>query len=290
MDRNYYYRILGLRSDATPAQIRDAYNIRMARLDSADFADEPEYARRKKAQVTQAYKVLMGVAPAATAAQKESRFERHKDRIERREGFEKDPFDEETGSKFKFSLPNINIGKKAVKTKADKAKLTVAGTAITILITIIGLFSAIGDLVADDNGFDYSDFYYQDEVYAAEDLTMMFDYSQNLDPSTAAANQDNIDWYVGVDEYGVDTLSTDMMDVLYWFGIYDVDEFFGYATGYEDYYMESDDYDCAVALIDWLNAPAFEDVAGQTNLYNGEVILSIADYMEYLEEFVYEHV
>ena len=68
MDRNYYYRILGLRSDATPAQIRDAYNIRMARLDSADFADEPEYARRKKAQATQAYKVLMGVAPAATAA------------------------------------------------------------------------------------------------------------------------------------------------------------------------------------------------------------------------------
>ena len=98
MDRNYYYRILGVRSDATPAQIRDAYNIRMARLDSADFADGPEYARRKKAQATQAYKVLMGVAPAATAAQKESRFERHKDRIERREGFEKDPFDEETGS------------------------------------------------------------------------------------------------------------------------------------------------------------------------------------------------
>lgn len=290
MDRNYYYRVLGVRSDATPAQIRDAYNTRMARLDSADFADEPEYARRKKAQATQAYKVLMGVAPAATAAQKESRFERHKDRIERREGFEKDPFDEDTGSKIKFSLPKVSLGKKAIKTTADKAKLTVAGTAITILISIIGLFSAIGDMVGDDNSFNYSDFYYQDEVYAAEDLTMMFDYSQNLDPSTAAANQDNIDWSVGIDEYGVDPLSTDMMDVLYWFGIYDIDEFFGYATGYDDYYMESDDYDCAETLINWLNAPSFEEVAGQTNLYTGEVILSIADYIEYLEEFVYEHV
>ena len=290
MDRNYYYRVLGVRSDATPAQIRDAYNNRMARLDSADFADEPEYAKRKKAQATQAYKVLMGVAPAATAAQKESRFERHKDRIERREGFEKDPFDEDMGSKIKFSLPKINLGKKAVKTTADKAKLTVAGSAITILITVIGLFSAIGDLMADDNSFNYSDFYYQEEVYEAEELTMMFDYSQNLDPSTAEVNQDNIDWSVGVDEYGVDPLSSDMMDILYCFGIYDIDEFFGYATGDEDYYMNSDDYFCADVLINWLNAPSFEEVAGQMNLYTGEVILSIADYIEYLEEFVYEHV
>ena len=290
MDRNYYYRVLGVRSDATPAQIRDAYNNRMARLDSADFADEPEYAKRKKAQATQAYKVLMGVAPAATAAQKESRFERHKDRIERREGFEKDPFDEGTGSKIKFSLPKINLGKKAVKTTADKAKLTVAGSAITILIAVIGLFSAIGDLMADDNSFNYSDFYYQEEVYEAEELTIMFDYSQKLDPSTAEINQDNIDWSVGVDEYGVDPLSSDMMDILYCFGIYDIDEFFGYATGDEHYYMNSDDYFCADVLINWLNAPSFEEVAGQTNLYTGEVILSIADYIEYLEEFVYEHV
>lgn len=286
MDRNYYYRVLGLRSDATPAQIKAAYNSRMARLDSADFADEPEYARRKKAQATQAYKVLMGVAPAATADQKERRFERHKDRIERMEGFDVD--DEKP--KLKFSLPKINLGRKAVATTADKAKLTVAGTAITIMIAVIGLFSAIGDLVAEDNGFDYSDFYYQDEVYAAEDLTINFDYNEKLDPSTMGENQDNIDWYAGVDEYAVDPLSSDIWDILYHFEIYDVDEFFGYATGQDDYYMESDDYDCAETMINWLMAPPFEEVAGQTNLYTGEVILSIADYIEYLEEFIYEHV
>ena len=173
--------------------------------------------------------------------------------------------------------------------EADKAKLTVAGTAITIMIAVIGLFSAIGDLVAEDNGFDYSDFYYQDEVYAAEDLTINFDYSEKLDPSTMGENQDNIDWYAGVDEYAVDPLSSDIWDILYHFEIYDVDEFFGYATGQDDYYMESDDYDCAETMINWLMAPPFEEVAGQTNLYTGEVILSIADYIEYLEEFIYEH-
>lgn len=134
MDRNYYYRVLGVRSDATPAQIRDAYNNRMARLDSADFADEPEYARRKKAQATQAYKVLMGVAPAATASQKESRFERHKDRIERREGFEKDPFDEGTGSKFKFSLPKINLGKKLLKRLRTKQSLLLQAQRLQYLL------------------------------------------------------------------------------------------------------------------------------------------------------------
>ena len=59
MDRNYYYRILGVRSDATPAQIKAAYDTRIARLSSADYADEPEYARRKKEQATNAGKSLV---------------------------------------------------------------------------------------------------------------------------------------------------------------------------------------------------------------------------------------
>ena len=41
MDRNYYYRILGLSEGATPNQIKTAYEKRMAKLDSADYRDDP---------------------------------------------------------------------------------------------------------------------------------------------------------------------------------------------------------------------------------------------------------
>ena len=284
MDRNYYYRVLGVRSDATPAQIKAAYNSRMARLDSADFADEPEYARRKKAQATQAYKVIMGAAPAATADQKERRFEKHKDRIERMEGFDVD--DEKP--KFKFSMPKIDLGRKAVATTADKAKLTVAGTAITIMIAVIGLFSAIGDLVADnDYSIDNYENLYED-IYEAQENFIYYDYYEMLDTETMEDNISDIAWDDGVAEYGghINDLT---MDVLWWVGIYeDPYVFFEYYTGIENYYGDNDDYRCATVVIEWIGAPSFEEIAGSTNLYNGEEILSLTDYMEYLEEFTYE--
>ena len=290
MDRNYYYRILGVRPDATPAQIKAAYDARIARLSSADFADEPEYARRKKEQATKAYRVLMGVSPATTKAQKEARFEKRKDRIERKEGFEKDDFDEGDKPKIKLSLPKVDFGKKAVKTTADKAKLSVVGTAITILIAVIGLFSSFGDLVSvepvyEDYG-DYSSVY--EQIYEAEENLIYYDYYENLDTRVAADNQSEIDWNDGIGEYGGDIngLTT---DILWWVGIYESPyEFYDYYTGIEGYYDDYDDYDCAMILIDWIGAPAFEEIAGSTNLYNDETILSLTDYMEYLEEYTFE--
>ena len=280
MDRNYYYRILGVRSDATPAQIKAAYNTRIARLSSTDYADEPEYARRKKEQATKAYKVLMGVSPSATKEQKENRFEKLKDKIERKEGFDVD--DE---PRIKFSLPKINLGKKALNTTADKAKLTVAGTAITILIAVIGLVSSFSDLMADDD-YSYETIY--DDIYQAEEMLGMFDYYEMLDTSTITDNQANIDWQDGINQYG-DELDSYTVDTLWWAGIYEPEEFFSYFTGIADYYDAYDDYDCAVTLINWLGAPTFEEIAGSTNLYNDSLILSMTDYMEYLEEFTYEH-
>ena len=289
MDRNYYYRVLGVRSDATPAQIRNAYNNRMARLDSADFADEPEYARRKKEQATQAYKVLMGVAPAATAAQKESRFEKLKDRIERREGFDDDDFDEPNRSKIKFSLPKINLKKRAYNTTGDKAKLIIAGSLATVLITVIGLVSAIIGVV-DDSTYDYDyESAYMAEIEDAEDACLYFDYYERLDSSTISKNQGNIDWDCGIEEYAEEPLFTDMLDVLYWFDIYGTEEFFEYVTGDSEYYYSHDDYECASTLAAWMMAPAFEDIAGATSEYNKEPILSMADYMEFLEDYVYDN-
>lgn len=65
MDRNSCYRILSLRSDATSKQIEKAYELRIARLKSADYADDPEYVQRKILEAKEAYKVLTGSeAPA----------------------------------------------------------------------------------------------------------------------------------------------------------------------------------------------------------------------------------
>lgn len=59
------YRIIGVRQNAGINDITKAYRDKIKRLSSADYADEPEYAARKKAELTKAYSILTGgqVAP-----------------------------------------------------------------------------------------------------------------------------------------------------------------------------------------------------------------------------------
>ena len=82
MDKRYYYRLLGLREDATPQQIKDAYTQKVRKLKSDDYADDPEYVERKLAEVRHAYGVLTGSAAPVTRAQKEAGFERWKDAMD----------------------------------------------------------------------------------------------------------------------------------------------------------------------------------------------------------------
>lgn len=53
MDRNF--ALLGLRDDATREQVKAAYERRLSKYRSADYADDPEYARRKIGQLKAAY-------------------------------------------------------------------------------------------------------------------------------------------------------------------------------------------------------------------------------------------
>lgn len=48
MDKNYYYRVLGVKKDATTQQIKKAYDDRIARLNSADYADDAAYVKKRK--------------------------------------------------------------------------------------------------------------------------------------------------------------------------------------------------------------------------------------------------
>ncbi len=79
MDKKPYYRLLGLTEGATAAQIKDAYEKKMHKLRSDDYADDPEYVARKTRDVRHAYSVLTGGAAPATRTQKEARFEKWKD-------------------------------------------------------------------------------------------------------------------------------------------------------------------------------------------------------------------
>lgn len=78
MDKSQYYRILGVREDATQEQIRSAYAVRLSRLKSSDYEDEPEYAMRKIKELQHAYNVVSGSAsPMGVAVRKQQvrRFE-----------------------------------------------------------------------------------------------------------------------------------------------------------------------------------------------------------------------
>lgn len=97
MDNREYYRILGLREDATREQIEKAYKEKARKLKSEDYSDDPEYVAKRTAKLRHAYNVLTGSSAPVTREQKEARFERLKDALdggedtmaEAREEFEK---------------------------------------------------------------------------------------------------------------------------------------------------------------------------------------------------------
>ena len=66
MDRREALALLGLHEDATRTQIDEAYSTWAKKYKAADYADEPEYARRKLALLKEAYSIATGsVAPSS---------------------------------------------------------------------------------------------------------------------------------------------------------------------------------------------------------------------------------
>ena len=266
MDRNYFCRILGVRPDATPNEIRRAYDDRVRRLNSSDYADEPEYARRKREQARQAYRVLTGGEV---------------------------PVEPEKSNKMKLSLEDdikdvLKVRRKATKkspvTKAKK-NITVA-TVITVALAVMGLMSSVFTLIG-NSSYDYEvDEYTAQQIDNAQSICLDIDYYSGMDKSTIDENDIRADLYQGWGEYGEDPLANDINDLLLSLDIYSQGDFFAYATGIGDYYYDYDDYDLADTLINWLGAPDFDEIAGATNLYTGEVMLNSSDYINYLQEHI----
>ena len=284
MDRHSYYRALGLTCDASQSQIKRAYEERMNKLNSADYADDPEYRRKRKEQITEAYKVLTGNVPVPAINRKKSGLERLKDIANRddcdtcvdsedRPSF-KERFERNSERKRKDSGRDRRKSSNSTVPKAKGA--SVAAIIFTIITLITSVFSLIGDILDDT---DYTEFYRQQQEIAVE-----IDYFDSLDASKKTDFKSKVIWNEGEDEYGSSDTYVKTRDVLDVLGVDEADDFFEYMTGDEYFYQDYDDKTCAETLISWLGAPEFKDVAGMKNEFTGDRILDHSDYLNYLEE------
>ncbi len=312
MDRNYCYRILRLTEEATSEQIKQAYDARMAKLNSDDYKDDPEYVAKKKEQIIEAYKVLTGSVPPAAKEQGKARFEKFKDYIEKDQDGEK----KRIGSYQPFGRKRYTPDKKLGFAITIIAVAVIVIAVVAAVIFAAGKFAGdfdfqsdnVGNSLADEDNDDYDGFDMFVDSYDADDtfngeakidearqMIENVDFYSGLDFSSISYNEDETDLDCGVGFYGgsgengeLDETANNTLSLLFSLGIYGAADFFEYVTGEEQFYFDYDDYDCAVVLINWLGAPDFEDTAGCINMYSGEPILTIADYLSYLESAINE--
>lgn len=201
---NRDFAILGLREDATKAQVKAAYEKRLAKYSSADFADDPEYVRKKSAELASAYRRAYAVA--GTSAASESSIPQYREaprsserketsrRDERREARRSDerrtkplrrkkPIDEAERPKVDFDLQKlqgkakektkewktefveqINLSKKD-KTKSSKGAESKISLVISIAVILFGLFGFFTD---QDDSSDWEDEYEEPYTYTYE--------------------------------------------------------------------------------------------------------------------------
>ncbi len=305
MDRNYYYRVLGLRNDASAADISKAYRARIARLNSADYADDAEYVKKKKLQAKHAYEVLTGASAPCSDAKKERRFERYKDAIEAREGLGRDDFiDDGTSERHvkkkrlleSFSLDDLtdrietlagpqSLGRTNRSGKSQR--IVNKGALVSVIVIICTLLtvvtSAIGIFVFDEADYENLISDINQAQYELSDI----DHYAYIDTESAADAED-IDWSMGIGEIGDTEIYYNIDNALSWMNVYYYEDFFDCITGEADFYNSHDDFECAMAFIDWLGAPEFEEVAGKYSEVTGDYILDLGDYMYHLSEVVWE--
>ena len=318
MDKKYYYRMLGLAaSDPTPKQIKEAYERRMAKLNSSDYDDDRQYAQKKMREATMAYRVLTGASPSVTKTQKRDYFERFKDAMENREGNDdsgraeidsgmaaykrsREREKRAEGRSSKAQAGGFGSSFESIKNAGNKKVVIGVVIAATVAVIIGGgfLFGNLADflsekLAAYEPGYQYEEESVEaltaeeiSEIEAVGEKMVGVDYYSMLDTSVREQYVDYVDWTEGIEEYGDDAMFNGIFNLSYNMGIYNVSGFYDYVTGEPEYYFYYDDRDCADTLINWMGAPAFDEVAGSVNEYTGAPILSISEYLEYLSSLV----
>ena len=269
MDKSYYCRVLGVREDASVQQIKQAYEERVKRLKSADYADEPEYASRKLSEAAYAYRVLLGgEVPSAKEGRKRSNASKNAATTKSAAG--------ETLKK--------KAGKTVESITGSKEAKSVAGIVFSIIIAVASL--AIGSCDSSPTPeYNYDDTAYMEAnsqaVERVLERSMEYDFYGNLDGSSTVSDGE-INWEIENDEEVVGELWGFNQDLSYALGIEGLSYGIDFYSGVEDYYYRISDYEVSLMLAEMMGAPAFEDIAGMVNEYRGEAILDYRDYMVFL--------
>lgn len=269
MDRKYYYRLLGLQEGAAADKIEAAYKEKLRKLSSADYADDPEYVFRKKQQIKDAYHVLTGNAVPVLKTEKSKRSrEDYEDRSERKERRTAQRTAQRTSSRTSTGGKQITAGKVA----------STIFTAAFLIFWGIGFFGGMLDLFIGGSS-DYEDVF--DRISEIHANAEEYQYEEHLYYSDVTDDRKDVDWD---SEGDYDDIYVPLDEIAYGMEVGHFSNIVQYVTDDEDFYYNNNDYECSKKVVDFMEAPAFEDVAGYINLYSGDPILTYDDYLWFLAD------
>ena len=297
MDKSYYCRVLGVREDASVQQIKQAYEERVKRLKSPDYADDSEYVSRKLGEAAYAYRVLLG-AEAPSSKQRKNHYDKLKDSMEK---------DETTGGgktlrkvrksggaigdASKNVAATVSAAGEKLKENAEetlgrvvnsKEAKSAMGIAFSIIIAVVSL--AVGACESDlTPEYSYEDTAYMESSRQAVERILNrseeYDFFGHLDGSVPVP-EEKIEWEI---TYEIrDKLWGLNIDLCSALDIQSLPDAVGWYMDDDDYYYEASDYEISQLLAEIMGAPAFEEVAGMTNKYSNELILDYGAYMIFL--------
>ena len=273
MDKSYYCRVLGVREDASVQQIKQAYEERVKRLKSGDYADEPEYASRKLSEAAYAYRVLLGgEVPSAKEGRKRSNASKNAAATKSSAG--------ETLKK--------KAGKTVESVTGSKEAKSVAGIVFSIIIAVASL--AIGSCDSSPTPeYSYEDTAYMESSRQAVERILNrsgeYDFFGHLDGSNPVPDE-KIEWEITDDiSEQLWDLNLDLCSAL---DINNLQDAMGWYMDDENYYYNVPDYEISQRLAEIMGAPAFEEVAGMTVTDSDSVITDYSDYMTFLINIAWE--
>ena len=296
MDKSYYYRVLGAKEGASAQQIKQAYEERVKRLKSPDYADDPEYVARKLKEAAEAYRAVLGGSAPSAEKQRKKSYEKLKDSMEKGETSRstkprRTVRDASQNAATDVAAQVSATGKK-LKKKADKTigsvtdskeAKSVLGVIISVIIAVVGL---MGSFDSDDT-YTYDDSAYIEEngqaIARIVNRSKNYDFYGHLDDSVTVPKE-KIEWDINENDELLEEMWGLNQDLSYAMGINSLAYGIEAYTGSEDYYYDATDYDMSQLLIGIMGAPHFEDVAGMMNEYRNEIILDYGSYMRFLAD------
>ena len=303
MDKSYYCRVLGVREDASVQQIKQAYEERVKRLKSPDYADDSEYVSRKLGEAAYAYRVLLG-AEAPSSKQRKNHYDKLKDSMEK---------DETTGGgktlrkvrksggaigdASKNVAATVSAAGEKLKENAEetlgrvvnsKEAKSAMGIAFSIIIAVVSL--AVGACESGSTPeYSYEDTAYMESSRQAVERILNrsgeYDFFGHLDGSNPVPDE-KIEWEITDDiSEQLWALNLDLCSAL---DINNLQDAMGWYMDDENYYYNVPDYEISQRLAEIMGAPTFEEVAGMAVTDSDSVITDYSDYMTFLINIAWE--